>query len=812
MRIQRMTKGSLAGAMILALAVGCDSQSPIDPDPGAGQGVAEFLTGLPGWAEFSSDVNTPDQPPAPTGEAPDTTIELAAFEEYGDSGDVVIQPEVSYQCITTEYSMAQNPREIVMYSPDASVLWPGGLIQGQSRKALGSLLPLPIEERTPLRITIPDIASSDNTRTVENPNEGTMFAARGEIVGNATASGLAAPSSIDFYMNTHHSEKYQALSASLSGAYMGYSASATGDFSRAGQETTVTANFIQKMFTVIVQAPQTPEAFFSSDFTDEKLQEQVNLGRMGPSNIPIYVSEIVYGRMMTFSMTSSASASDIRGTIQAAYEAIGQGVQVSLSARQQKILERSKIAITSVGGDGTATAATIRDGDLSAYFTDQPPLSSAAPISFTFRNLGDGSIAGVTESTEYDVKECQAIPATPGTFTYLPKQEATAPFGGGHTMTGDVNGDGKTDMIWNNLSGMNQLFVGLSEGDGTFAFTSPFTHPANPVEGWSGYTVHTANLNGDDYVDLVWSRLGNSGTPNPENKTYVGYGNGDGTFGTPSVRIHAVTGWEDERTFIGDAMGPAGQEDGLDDILWPRWHTASFGVSTARTDPDSVMVFQPWWGFDAGMWTNYDVFVHDQDGDGDADIVLNHLPSLNRTWWANSDGDGTWTFVQNASHYDDNLTDSNDWSEYTVRVGDTDQAYGRDLIWIDSTNAGISKVSTGMWNGSGYTFGSLQQTTFDNQGVTDHFTVEVLDVEGDGLSDIVWNLKNGFDNLIYISRGTGNGNFDFSVARVRHPDQDESNWSAFQLYTGDINGDGRDDLIWNHPAITNRIYTAIGKR
>lgn len=795
---------SLAGTMILALAMGC-TETPAAPDPGAGENVQEFLTGLPSWSEFTADVNAPDQPPAPTGEAADTTMEVAAFEEYGDSGEVVVQPEVTYQCVSTPHSITKNPEKIVMYSPDASVLWPGALVQGQSRKALGSLLPLPIEERAPLRITIPDFASSDNTRTVDTPNEGTMCAARGEIVGNATASGLQSPSSIDFKMSTHHSERFQALSASLSGAYLGFSARATGDFSREGRETTVTANFIQKMFTVIVNAPQTPDAFFSADFTDAKLQQQVDQGRMGPSNIPIYVSEIVYGRLLTFSMTSTASETDIRATLQAAYEGIGVSAELALSARQKKILERSKLAVTSVGGDGTATLSVIREGNLGAYFTDNPPLSSAAPISFTFRNLGDGSIAGVTESTNYDIRQCDAIPASPGTFTYLPKQEANAPFSGAvQTLTGDVDGDGKTDMIWNQLQGTtNQLFVGISAGDGTFSFTSPFVHPATaPSEGWGNFTVSVSELNGDGFADLVWNHLGT------ENKTYVGYGNGDGTFATPSVRIHPLTPWSSYTIATGDAMGPSGSADGRDDLLWLRRVSGSLFMHSARSDASSVLVNQTGQLLSSATgWQLYDMHTGDVDGDADTDVILNITSGAsNRTYAARSDGDGTWTL----SGLSDNTTHTS-WSGFATLVADVD-ASGKDgIIFADTTNLGVSRVSVGSWNGTGFTFGPIQSTTFDNQGVLVPFDVEVLDVEGDGDADIVWNLRTGLDNLIYISRGQGGGTFDFGVARVRHPDSDESNWSQYRMFTGDVNGDGRDDIIWSWPAQTNRIYTAIGK-
>jgi len=620
-------------------------------------------------------------------------------------------------------------------------------------------------------------------------------------VGNATETGLAASSAIDFEMNEHHSEKFVGLSASLSGAYLGYSASASGDFSRNASETTITANFIQRMFTVAVGEPQTPGAFFSSDFTEARLQEQVALGRMGADNIPIYVSEVVYGRMMAFSMTSSASDTDIRGTIQAAYEGIGASVEVALSARQRKILSESKIAVTSVGGNAQATLDVIRSGSWAEYFTDEAPLSSAAPLSYTFRNLGDGSIAGVTEGTDYNITSCQAIPATPGTFSFLDPQVEAAPFTGGvQTRTGDVNGDGRTDMIWNQLQqGTNQLFVGISAGDGTFAFSAPFVHPESPIEGWGNYTVDVAYVDDDTYIDLIWSHLG------ADNKTYVGLGNGDGTFGTPSVRTHfAVGGWDSYTLLVGDAMGPTGVGDGLDDMVWVRWNTASLGVYAGMSLGNSQFDNRPWRPLSSGTWAGYDLLPANIDGDGDMDFVFNTRGGVNRSYAVTSGGDDGWTLQA----FSDN-SGTNDWSGFAVRTGDVTGLGSQALIWADT--AGVQNYTTvGQWNGAGFDYTPLEAAQYRSSPTEPPLSVEIGDVDGDGDADIIWSSRSGGGNRTYVSLGQGDGTFDFSALSQLHPD-DQTNWSQYQMYVGDVNGDGRDDIIWNWPAATNRIYTAIGK-
>ena len=159
------------------------------------------------------------------------------------------------------------------------------------------------------------------------------------------------------------------------------------------------------MFEVVVEPPQSPGAFFSAGFTREKLDQQIVMGRIGPSNLPVYVSNVVYGRMMAFTLTSTASETDIKAALNAAYKGTFE-VNFNLKSEYKDILQNSRITVTSLGGNASATIAMIASGNWRDYFTKPAPLTSAYPLSYTFRNLGDGSIAKVVEATEYDVKEC----------------------------------------------------------------------------------------------------------------------------------------------------------------------------------------------------------------------------------------------------------------------------------------------------------------------------------------------------------------------------------------------------------------------
>ena len=774
-------------ATIMALACG-DSTGPGT----AGEDVNQYLLDLPSWSEFAP--SEPDQPPTATGAAvalPDDTLDVSTID---DNGDVTVIPAVVYACTETPYNLRDNPQQIVMYSPDVEILWPGSLIQGKShRDGLGALLGLTIAERTPIRVSIPSLPSGTNFREVANPDQANVGGAIGEMLGDATAQGLSTPSTITFQQTVSYSEQQLALSMGISGRYLGFSASASADFSRNASETTITAQFYQKMFEVVLAPPQTPASFFSSDFTREKLDQQIALGKLGPDNIPVYVSNVVYGRMMMFSITSTASEQEIRGTLQVAYNAIAASGSASLSAKEAKILQESRISVTSLGGDAEATLAVIQSGDWSQYFTNAAPLSSAAPLSYTFRNLSDGSIAGVTETSEYNLKQCAARAASPGVFDFQALQSATlgvpTPV---RTLVGDVNGDGRQDLIWNHTGTTNQVQLGLGNADGTLTMSTAVSHPETPSEGWANYIPVAGDFNGDTRTDIAWTYL--SGT---SNKTYLGLSNGDGTFGFPSVRIMSNTvTWTGHRALVGDATN-----DGDDDLMWNllgATNARATGVSNGTSDFTLV-------GPEThpnGGWGPYAAFIGDVNADNRADFIWRGGV---RTYFGRSNGDGTYAAALNSFY--DNTQALGTLANYVLLVGDVDGDQRTDVIWADTVANGNNRVAVGRSTGSALTFLAPGDATLQSAVP---LRVRVGDVNADGKIDLLWN-STGATNRVYASLGKSDGTFDFSPQNQLHP-ATGVDWDQFTFLIADVTGDGKADAVWNHPAATNRIYVAVGKQ
>jgi hypothetical protein len=380
------SRSSIAAALLTGtLVTGCGEDSgPAAPDTAD---VDAYLASLPSWDSYS--------PPRPDGDAP--------------SGDTSTESEVvqgvTYQCETTPYSITRTPDKIVTMNPDSEILWPGSLLQGRGYAGIGSLAELPIRQRAPLTISI-DLLSENNTRTVEAPDLASVTQAIGSLIEAAHNGGHTGGSNVFYTQERMYSVDQGLLKMGLSAKYTGVEVQSSLEVELSAEKTNLTAHFVQRMFTVSVVLPATPGAFFSSALTTARLQEQINLDRLGPDNPPVFVSNVVYGRMLIFSFSSSATESEVRATLNVVLESGSKGAGGELTAEMQSILQQAEIKVVTVGGDAAHALALIRSGNLGDFFQSDAALTTARPISYTVRNLGDNSIAKVSETTEYNLRQC----------------------------------------------------------------------------------------------------------------------------------------------------------------------------------------------------------------------------------------------------------------------------------------------------------------------------------------------------------------------------------------------------------------------
>ncbi|WP_456687118.1 FG-GAP repeat domain-containing protein, partial [Bradyrhizobium sp. P5_C11_2] len=200
-------------------------------------------------------------------------------------------------------------------------------------------------------------------------------------------------------------------------------------------------------------------------------------------------------------------------------------------------------AVGDVNGDGKQDMVYIRTVSASAYFLDvrtntgtgqftQTSLTGASELEGSIRLgdvNGDGKLdvlMGNISTGTLDVK----LGNGNGTFAATTKYATGGSNGGSIRAFADFNGDGKADVIMSNNIGTSLL---LGNGDGSFG---------SPVATDASNAFASGDFNGDGKIDLLVQDSSSS-------PVAVRLGNGDGTFQSP------IAAGTSSRTISGDFNG-----------------------------------------------------------------------------------------------------------------------------------------------------------------------------------------------------------------------------------------------------------------
>jgi hypothetical protein len=343
--------------------------------------------------------------------------------------------------------------------------------------------------------------------------------------------------------------------------------------------------------------------------------------------------------------------------------------------------------------------------------------------------------------------------ANPGMFFTAP---TTIPSGGTNNswqvVTGDFNGDGKTDLAVADYNG-GKVSVLLGNGAGGFTVATSFNSGGSP----NG--IVAADFNGDGKLDLATS---NNGT----NAVSIFLGNGNGTFTAASGS--PITG-----LFNGpsDLKAADFNSDGKLDLAVTNNGTQNIVLLLGNGNG----TFSPASGspFAAGGGSSNFLSLGDFNGDGKPDLVQGNA-SNNTVSVLLGNGAGSLSQAVGSPFSDGGS------SPQKVAVGDFNNDGIPDLA---IANFGAGNLSIMLGHGDG-TFTATSQTPIA-VGSNPYF-VAAADLNGDGNLDLVAG-NNGTTTLTLLV-GKGDGTF----TRFRDiPVTSNPSSVAF----GDFNGDGAPDMV-----------------
>lgn len=337
-------------------------------------------------------------------------------------------------------------------------------------------------------------------------------------------------------------------------------------------------------------------------------------------------------------------------------------------------------------------------------------------------------------------------------------------------LVGDVNGDGKDDIIVGHSAGGvndNSSFnVFISNGDGTFTAGNNYNITDNPLIGGT-----LADVNGDGKLDVVVV------DQNAPGNVWTLLGNGDGTFQTAASV--AMTGPAGSNTILADLNG-----DGLLDIADFDYDSSQLTVFLAT----SASAYAQPASYDTPNDVNEacSLTAGDLNGDGKPELVAANCKQNNLTVYVNNGSGAFATGVYYASAL--SSTDSSNSADVypqAVTIADVNGDGKADLV-VANNDGGDVTVLLGKGDGTL----NVPTVGFATGGFP-YVPPIVADVNGDGLVDIL--VPDEEYSLVYLP-GYGDGTFRAALDYYS-PIAEGNSGYGLGIATGDFNGDGQPDFV-----------------
>lgn len=387
---------------------------------------------------------------------------------------------------------------------------------------------------------------------------------------------------------------------------------------------------------------------------------------------------------------------------------------------------------------------------------------------------------------------------------YKAVQLATQP----QTFTGDVNGDGRADMIVTRRlsTGYRAIDTYLGQSDGKYntVVTTNYTQAYNYAD-----PVFTGDVNGDGMTDLIVHTIFE------EKRAFLVYcGKADGTFkGASLTATNDAYNYYTAKAkfFIADANG-----DGKDDFIVHTKNSSGKRINLTYLGEvyGTVTVFST----TASTFTSTNnhgtspVLIGDFNGDGMADMVVPHANSSGKRCLLVYKGKSSAPYFAAGVKFNSSRNhDPLQWPcQYFVNDVNGD---GKDDLIVHWKNASGKRNNLVYKGGSSGLMTEAVATAATSNDYIPGDPIFVGDINGDGYGDMLvqWANANGQRNFL-IYKGKSDATY-MTGANYNMSDPFDIVETPSCFFLADVTGEGRADFIVKYRSAGNvafMVYTGTG--
>ena len=429
-----------------------------------------------------------------------------------------------------------------------------------------------------------------------------------------------------------------------------------------------------------------------------------------------------------------------------------------------------------------ATRATVSSASFTSLTVTVPVGSTYMPVSVD--NTGC-SLVGYSQYPFLPGYNNSAYVA--GSTSFSAKVQFTSgtnPYG---VAIGDIDGDGKADMVAANVTD-NTISVYRNTSTSGSITTSSFAAKVDFAVGVSPYTVAIGDLDGDGKLDIaVANNTGNSISVLRNTAS-----SGSITTSSLAAKVDFATGVNPMHLAIGDL-----DKDGKPELVSANYYSGTVSVlhNTSSTGSITSASFATKVDF-ATASHPYSIAIGDLDGDGKPEMAVSNQGANSVSIFRNTSTQGAITSASFATKFDYS-TASN---PYSVAIGDIDGDGKPDLVTCNNVGNTISilrNVSTTGTIGSG-----SFSTKVDFTCGTGPYSVALGDFDGDGKVDIA--VANSGATTISVFRNKATSGTINAASLTAKVDFSSCAGTRY-LAVGDLDGDGKADI-----AVAGISANAIG--